>query len=509
MMHIKNSEKKFIEIIMDGRFTDMKEEETDETINELKKKYDLFRSHCLKELDKATVTREAARLFEKAVSQPEVRSRTNFLWPAFAAATISIFIFFVFFLPRPFSGENFDIDPTHLHQTAFSYTPSTDKGMHLTLNWKKPGAEGDQILLEYRSDLKKPLLISRKKEEVRLQMRAGSWLQYQHDSSRTTDVRIITPQITLFPVGTQFEINVAETSTRMNLKEGSIEYLTLEGQHGTMTGRKTNVIFSNYKILQSVSPTDQKKKKSLKRDVQGETLIWSEEFNSQTLDPSVWESEAGRGPYQDGWGNGELQYYTSAQNRNIRIKNGKLVIIARRDDYQGSQFTSARLNALKNMKFKYGRIEICAKVADGQGLTSSLWMLPVSGEWPVDGEIDIAEILGQEPDIVHSGVHYGPDPQSARQKIFPFKSKHSLSDSFHVYSMEWKEGRMEWYLDGQSYAACSASDTGSSWPFNRNEFYLILNLSVGGNWTDPPSESMAFPREMEIDYIRIYKKNIQ
>lgn len=238
------------------------------------------------------------------------------------------------------------------------------------------------------------------------------------------------------------------------------------------------------------------------------TLVWSDEFNDNILNAANWTFEIGDGcPNLCGWGNNELEYYTN-RAENAYLENGNLIIKAIKEDLGGRNYTSARIISKDKKKFKYGRIDIRAKLPKGKGIWPAFWMLPQNnlyGTWPKSGEIDIMELVGHEPNVVHGTVHYGPGPGSTQiSKSFSLNSG-DFSNDYHVFSIKWDRNIIQWFVDDQLFSTVQNTDTGSSiYPFNE-EFFFILNLAVGGNWPGNPDASTNFPQQLFIDYIRVYQ----
>jgi len=250
----------------------------------------------------------------------------------------------------------------------------------------------------------------------------------------------------------------------------------------------------------------------LKETRENWTLVWSDEFESSTIDKTNWNFVEGAG----GYGNSELQNYTSRE-KNARIENGKLILEAHKEDYKGSNFTSAKLTTEGKGDWTYGRYEIRAKLPKGQGMWPALWMMPtdydIYGPWPACGEIDIMESLGHETNKVYGTLHYG-NPKSSTGTFYTLDSG-NFSDSFHTYTLDWLPGEIKWYVDGILY------QTQNDWysnneesvesltfpaPFDR-DFYLQFNLAVGGTWPGNPNDSTKFPQKFEIDWVRVYELN--
>ncbi|MFW5995419.1 MAG: glycoside hydrolase family 16 protein, partial [Spirochaetia bacterium] len=242
-------------------------------------------------------------------------------------------------------------------------------------------------------------------------------------------------------------------------------------------------------------------------------LVWSDEFEGDELDTSKWSYMHGTGEQfgLEGWGNNELQYYTDREE-NIYIEDDKLHIRARDEDHEGMEYTSARIRSIDKGDWRYGRFEIRARLPEGQGIWPAVWMLPsddVYGGWAASGEIDILELVGQEPDVVHGTLHYGgewPDNTSSGSS-FELDSG-TFSDDFHVFALEWEEGEMRWYVDGEYYQTQTQWHTdGYAFPAPFDQpFHLLLNVAVGGDWPGNPDDTTDFPQEMVVDYVRVYQK---
>ncbi|WP_345254525.1 family 16 glycosylhydrolase [Flaviaesturariibacter amylovorans] len=240
----------------------------------------------------------------------------------------------------------------------------------------------------------------------------------------------------------------------------------------------------------------------------GYSLVWSDDFNGPALNSTFWTNENGDGcPNICGWGNNELEYYTDRPD-NLFFQDGKLVILAQKESYGGKQYTSSKILTRGKKTFKYGRIDIRAKLPKGKGIWPALWLLPqnnVFGGWPRSGEIDLMELVGHEPNKVYGTLHFGPGPgsqQISRGYTLPSGTFH---DEFHVFSVEWKQDEIKWFVDGNLFSTARKADVGvNNWPFNE-EFYLIFNLAVGGNWPGNPDASTYLPQWMVVDYIRVYQ----
>jgi beta-glucanase (GH16 family) len=239
-------------------------------------------------------------------------------------------------------------------------------------------------------------------------------------------------------------------------------------------------------------------------------LVWSDEFNGSTLDLSRWSYQIGDGCDINlcGWGNNELQSYTTS---NTSVKEGTLTIVAIHDSSQSLAYTSSRIRTIGKGDWKYGRLEIRAALPIGQGLWPAIWMMPTDndyGSWAASGEIDIMEALGHQPDRVYGTLHYGsqwPNNTMSGDTLF---FENSTIAEYHEYAIEWEENEIRWYVDGSQYGAQTkwhSNDHKYPAPFDRR-FYLILNVAIGGDWPGSPDVTTEFPQEMKVDYVRVYQR---
>lgn len=239
---------------------------------------------------------------------------------------------------------------------------------------------------------------------------------------------------------------------------------------------------------------------------EGYSLVWQDEFNGTALDQSAWSFENGDGcPNICGWGNNELEYY---RPENLSFQDGKLIIEAKPEAFGGKNYTSSKILTRGKKVFKYGRIDIRAQLPKGKGIWPAFWLLPqnnVYGGWPRSGEIDLMELVGHEPNKVHGTLHYGPGPGSTQfNRNFTLPTG-TFNDAFHVFSIEWKEDQIKWLIDGTAFATATKANFGTvNYPFNE-EFFLIFNLAVGGNWPGNPDATTTFPQFLIVDYIRVYQ----
>ena len=238
-------------------------------------------------------------------------------------------------------------------------------------------------------------------------------------------------------------------------------------------------------------------------------LVWADEFEGSTLDTTKWSPMIGNGcPNLCGWGNNELQYYRA---ENATVGGGHLTITARRENFGGNQYTSARLQSRNLADFTYGRFEMSAKLPAGQGMWPAFWLLPtdsVYGVWAASGEMDVMEALGQTPNSVLGTIHYGGTfPNNTFSGGNYTLPTGSFTNSFHTFAMEWEPNAIRWYVDGILYSTkTNWWSSGAPYPAPFNErFHMLLNLAVGGNLPGPPNGSTPFPATYEIDWVRVYQ----
>ena len=236
----------------------------------------------------------------------------------------------------------------------------------------------------------------------------------------------------------------------------------------------------------------------------GLSLVWSDEFNGAALNTSDWNYDVGDGCPNCGWGNNELEYYTAGDN--LYFQNGKMIIEARKENKNGKSYTSTRLTTLNKKSFKFGRVDIRAKLPSGQGIWPALWMLGdnfTTAGWPACGEIDIMEMLGHQPNKVYSTIHFksGTGSKNIEKNLV---NTASLADEFHVYSLVWETDKIKTMLDDKVIGEFSAAEVSGNYPFNE-KFFFLFNVAVGGNWPGSPNATTYFPQFMMIDYIRVFQ----
>jgi len=242
------------------------------------------------------------------------------------------------------------------------------------------------------------------------------------------------------------------------------------------------------------------------------TLVWSDEFEGDSVNPEHWTYSLGTGAEEglSQWGNQELQSYTDAPE-NCAVSDGLLRITALETDDPAVPYTSARLHTRETHLMERGRFEIRVRLPEGQGLWPAFWLLGNDREdetWPDAGEIDIFELLGQRPDELVGSLHGPGYSGGGAISTTVTLDEGTFADDFHVIALEWDPSRIAWYLDGENFAVQTYAQMGTRpWVFN-HEFFLILNLAVGGNYPGPPDETTVFPAVMEVDYIRVYARSL-
>ncbi len=248
-----------------------------------------------------------------------------------------------------------------------------------------------------------------------------------------------------------------------------------------------------------------------------QTLVWEDNFDGTAIDPGNWTFDFGDGCDRGicGWGNAELEYYTS-RPENARIENGNLRIEARRENFQGKSFTSARLKSFGRVQFKYGTLEARIKVPNLEnGLWPAFWMLGTTGVWPSSGEIDIMEMgmSAAYPSNANKwmgGATHWENNNSHAEYSQTYKSATSLTDDYHVYRMDWDASFIRMYIDNTLYYAINiAGAAGADLEEFHKPQYVLLNLAVGGNYTGKQtvgSITAPLPAAMLVDYVRLYQK---
>lgn len=244
----------------------------------------------------------------------------------------------------------------------------------------------------------------------------------------------------------------------------------------------------------------------------GWRLVWADEFETPGLpDSSRWGYDVGG----HGWGNNELQFYTEARRENARVEDGTLVIEARREPWEERGYTSARL--VSKAGWTYGRFEVRARLPSGRGTWPAVWMLPDewsygNGSWPDNGEIDIMEHVGHDPDVVHATVHTGAYNHRTNTQRGARTTVPTARTDFNVYAVEWTSDEIRGYVNDLHYFTfpnerlTDPEADFRQWPFDR-DFHFLLNIAVGGDWGGQEGvDPEIWPQRLVIDYVRVYER---
>lgn len=238
-------------------------------------------------------------------------------------------------------------------------------------------------------------------------------------------------------------------------------------------------------------------------------LVWSDEFDGPAgtaPDPSVWVPDVGG----DGWGNNQLEYDTDRVENASLDGQGRLAITAIREDYEGREYTSARLTTNGTFTHGYGRFEADIQLPAGAGLWPAFWLLGSDFDqvgWPDCGEVDIMEFKGEDPDTTHATVH-GPGYSGAGGISEDLSLREgTFADGFHTFAVDIDPEHLAFWVDDTRVHTVRPGDLpdGAAWVFD-GEWFLILNLAVGGNFVEPPNEDTPFPATMLVDAVRVYSR---
>ena len=255
-------------------------------------------------------------------------------------------------------------------------------------------------------------------------------------------------------------------------------------------------------------------------------LVWSDEFDQDgPVSQDKWNVET-IPPNNGSWWNGELQFYTDKED-NIRVEEGLLKITAKYESYEGKNYTSARINTQDKFEFIYGRVEMRAKLPNWEGMWPAFWLLGANIDeigWPNCGELDILEhgdyvkdSTSNDPGLISSVVHYGPQDYSRQTTNVPGKiffdtgqerfirSEKIIEkpfEEYHTYSMQWSPDKIQFFIDEELHLEFPMQSQHS--PFDK-PFFLLLNLAVGGHWTDGYVASGFTEATYKIDYVRVYQ----
>ena len=307
--------------------------------------------------------------------------------------------------------------------------------------------------------------------------------------------------ITTIPGKNHIELNYVEINGQASF---AVAFKVLNGEYYFVTIKDYSWTLLNEDV--DDNPTDE-----LVYPNGYNTLYWHDEFNGNTLDTNNWGFDIGTG--YNGWGNGEIQYYT---DKNHKVADKVLTITAKKESMGGKQHTSSRIISKNKIHHTYGYIEARIALPLGTGMWPAFWMMPnddVYGGWPRSGEIDIMEARGRIPNESSSAIHH--TQSDSFDHTYSTTTYHHTSpiSHFHKYAVKWEEDKITFLVDDniffiaeseywQTYSALSNSRA----PFDQ-DFYIILNLALGGQFDNyqNPSDS-DLPAEMKIDYVRWFTK---
>lgn len=243
----------------------------------------------------------------------------------------------------------------------------------------------------------------------------------------------------------------------------------------------------------------------------GYTMVWADEFEGDAIDTTNWNFQV----LEAGHFNAEWQRYTNS-DKNAFIEDGKLVIRAiHESDVHGmDQYTSARLNTANKQSWKYGKILARMKLPYGNGLWPAFWMLGANIDenggdthWPQAGEIDILELYGSvDAGVVEANIHYADSLDSyAKMGAIPYKLEEgTFADDYHIFELDWDADSIAWLVDGEQYASTAITSAGME-EFHM-DFFILLNVAVGGRAAGEADDSTPFPQNMYVDWLRVYQK---
>lgn len=252
----------------------------------------------------------------------------------------------------------------------------------------------------------------------------------------------------------------------------------------------------------------------------GYCLVWEEDFSGNGLPDSKWWNASDKG----GVINNELQHYRKDDLKCTRVKDGRLVLNAYKDPHDGIigwgrsdpyhfEYSAGEVHTRGKKTFKYGRIDVSAKIPVGRGVWPAIWLMPekdVYGGWPKSGEIDVMEYVwgdGDNHNTVYATVHTEDIDVNKNKIASGLGHSTTLNTDFHLYSVVWDEKKIELLFDNKViFTFKKKGETSVTWPFDQ-EFYLIMNVAVGGSWGGTWGiDESVFPTCMEVDYVRYYQK---
>jgi beta-glucanase (GH16 family) len=237
--------------------------------------------------------------------------------------------------------------------------------------------------------------------------------------------------------------------------------------------------------------------------------VWSDEFegpSGQAPDSATWRHDVSG----DGFGNNQLEFDTDRTENASLDGEGRLAITARREQFEGNAYTSARINTSGHFLHGYGRFEAKIRVPTGTGVWPAFWLLGANiGDvgWPQCGELDIMEHNGGVPGEIRGSAH-GPGYSAGQNVGKPYAVPGgNLDRDFHRYGVEWDPEKVVWFVDDVKYLTVAPADLpdGTQWVYD-HDFFIILNVAIGGGFVSPPDDSTPLPQSMLVDYVRVYER---
>ncbi len=300
--------------------------------------------------------------------------------------------------------------------------------------------------------------------------------------------------------------------------EAKVTATAMDG-HGKKAEALVTVVENKSDDSKNNGKTDDKKSDESQLSYKGYELKWEDEFNGKELNRNDWNVEL----HEPGWVNSEWQEYVDSEE-NIYVKDGVLHLVpVKKTVGEGENakttYTSGRVNTQGKHDFKYGMFEATLKVPTGKGYLPAFWMMPTDenlyGQWPKCGEIDCMEVMGQDTSKLYGTLHYG-EPHAEQQNTYVTAAgEKDFAEEFHKFSVEWEPDHITWYVDGVKYhevtdwftAAEGSDELTFPAPFDQ-DFYVILNLAIGGSWVGYPDDKTPFENnDFEIDNVKIYQKD--
>ncbi|MEO8711424.1 MAG: glycoside hydrolase family 16 protein [Parafilimonas sp.] len=231
-------------------------------------------------------------------------------------------------------------------------------------------------------------------------------------------------------------------------------------------------------------------------NINGYKLVWSDEFNGNTVNTANWNFEKGA----SGWGNHEQEYYQAA---NATVVNGNLIITGKKEDVQQSHYTSSRMTTKGKHEFLYGKIEARIKIPVGQGFWPAFWMLGADIDetpWPASGETDIMEHINTDS-LLYGTLHWDNNGHVQSGDTLTYNPS-----AYHVYAVEWDSASLRWYVDGKKFHEVNILNSINSTEEFHKPSFILLNLALGGDWPGQVIDDSKLPAKMYVDYVRVYQK---